>query len=196
MPCAATRVGGGRDPGDWGTHWLRPVGANTSLWPGLLLDGWLGWPDTNNRLVELSPNIGIYGPFLRIVMRWGHQSHGDWNRFIINPASVQQHNCCRLFLVEHTNNAFQSSKNQLHGLSSTQWVTSVISVQPLNRMGRGGDMRDDSAKIIFQFLLRETIVGSTGTGKKVHSLTLSVCVSTALYGAWDWKKVRTSSVSN
>ena len=38
---------------------LRPVGANTSLWPGLLLDGWLGWPDPINRLVVLSPNLGI-----------------------------------------------------------------------------------------------------------------------------------------
>ena len=59
LPCAATRVGGGRDPGDWGTHWLRPVGVNTSLWPGLLLDGWLGWPDPINRLVVFSPNFGI-----------------------------------------------------------------------------------------------------------------------------------------
>ena len=59
LPCAATRVGGGRDPGDWGTHWLRPVGANTSLLPGLLLDGWLGLPDPINRLVVLSPNFRI-----------------------------------------------------------------------------------------------------------------------------------------
>ena len=42
LSSAATRVGGGRDPGDWGTHWLRSVGANTSLWLGLLLDGWFG----------------------------------------------------------------------------------------------------------------------------------------------------------
>ena len=59
LPCAATRVGGGRDPGDWGTHWLQPIGADTSLWPGLLLDGWLGWPDPINRLVVLSPNLRI-----------------------------------------------------------------------------------------------------------------------------------------
>ena len=31
----------------------------TSLWPGLLLDGWLGWPDPINRLVVLSPNLRI-----------------------------------------------------------------------------------------------------------------------------------------
>ena len=29
----------GRDPGNLGTHWLRSVGANTSLWPGPLFDG-------------------------------------------------------------------------------------------------------------------------------------------------------------
>ena len=62
LPCAATCVGGGRDPGDWGNHWLRSVGANTSLWPGLLLDGWLGWPDPINRLVVFSPNFGIRRP--------------------------------------------------------------------------------------------------------------------------------------
>ena len=38
---------------------LRPVGANISLWPGLLLDGWWGWPDPINRLVVLSPNLRI-----------------------------------------------------------------------------------------------------------------------------------------
>ena len=38
---------------------LRSVGANTSLCPGLLLDGWLGWPDPINRLVVLSPNLRI-----------------------------------------------------------------------------------------------------------------------------------------
>ena len=35
------------------------LGANTSLWPGLLLDKWLGWPDPINRLVLLSPNFLI-----------------------------------------------------------------------------------------------------------------------------------------
>ena len=35
---------------------LRPVSANTSLWPGLPLDGWLGWPGPINRLVVFFPN--------------------------------------------------------------------------------------------------------------------------------------------
>ena len=59
LPSAATRVGGGRDPGDWGAHWLRPVGPNISLWPGLLLDRWLGLRNPINQLVVLSPNLRI-----------------------------------------------------------------------------------------------------------------------------------------
>ena len=59
LPCAATCVGGGRDPGDWGAHWLRPVGPNISLWPGLLLDRWLGLRNPINQLVVLNPNLGI-----------------------------------------------------------------------------------------------------------------------------------------
>jgi len=34
LPCIATRVGGWKDPGDWGQRNL----ANTSLWPGYHLD--------------------------------------------------------------------------------------------------------------------------------------------------------------
>ena len=33
------------------------MGSNTLLRPGLLLDGWLGWPDPINRLVVLCPNF-------------------------------------------------------------------------------------------------------------------------------------------
>ena len=44
--------------GRMGSWWLRsPVGSNTLLRPGLLLDGWLGWPDPVNRLVVLCPNF-------------------------------------------------------------------------------------------------------------------------------------------
>ena len=40
---------------------LRPVSANTSLWPGLPLDGWLPWPATVNRLVVFCTNLGLGG---------------------------------------------------------------------------------------------------------------------------------------
>ena len=54
LPCTAYRVRGGWDP-QW---WLRsPVWSNTLLRPGLLLDGWLGWPNPINRLVVLCPNF-------------------------------------------------------------------------------------------------------------------------------------------
>ena len=44
--------------GRMGSWWLRsPVGSNTLLRPGLLLDVGLGWPDPINRLVVLCPNF-------------------------------------------------------------------------------------------------------------------------------------------
>ena len=44
--------------GEDGILWLRsPVRSNTLLRPGLLLYGWLGWPDPINRLVVLCPNF-------------------------------------------------------------------------------------------------------------------------------------------
>ena len=59
LPCTVTRVKGVRDPVDWGTHWLRSVWSNTSLWPGLLLDNWLGWLNPINWLVMFNPNLLI-----------------------------------------------------------------------------------------------------------------------------------------
>ena len=48
------------------------------------------------------------------------------------------------------------------------------SVQSLDWFGRRGDMTDDSAEILFQSFLREAIVSSSGMGRDVHSLTLSI----------------------
>ena len=50
----------------------------------------------------------------------------------------------------------------------------VSSVQSLEQMGRRGDIRDDSAEILFQSFLRETFVSSSGIGRSVHSLMLSI----------------------
>ena len=47
------------------------------------------------------------------------------------------------------------------------------SVQSLYRFGRRGDMRDDSAEILFQSFLQEALVSSSGMGRDVHSLILS-----------------------
>ena len=52
LSCAASRVGGGWDPGGWG-----PPTSAPRLRPRLPLDGWLGWPDPINRLVVLCLNF-------------------------------------------------------------------------------------------------------------------------------------------
>ena len=48
------------------------------------------------------------------------------------------------------------------------------SVQSFDRLGRRGDMRDDSAEILFQSFLQEALVSSSGMGRDVHSLMLSI----------------------
>ena len=50
----------------------------------------------------------------------------------------------------------------------------ITSVQSLDRLGRLGDMRDDSAEIFFQSFLQEAIVSNSGMGRDVHSLMLSI----------------------
>ena len=47
-------------------------------------------------------------------------------------------------------------------------------VQSLDRFGHHGDMRDDSAEILFRSFLQEALVGSSGLGRDVHSLMLSI----------------------
>ena len=42
-----------------------------------------------------------------------------------------------------------------------------------------GNMRDDSAEILFQYFLQEALVNSYGMGRNVHSLMLSIHVSSA-----------------
>ena len=52
------RVGRALHPVSGEDGWLRsPGGSNTLRRPGLLLDGWLGWPDPVNRLVVFCPNF-------------------------------------------------------------------------------------------------------------------------------------------
>ena len=42
----------------------------------------------------------------------------------------------------------------------------------LERLGRRGNMRDDSAEILFKSLLQEAIESSSGKGRDLHSLML------------------------
>ena len=44
------------------------------------------------------------------------------------------------------------------------------SVQSLDRLGRRGDMEDESAEILLQSFLQEALVSSSGMGRDVHSL--------------------------
>ena len=48
------------------------------------------------------------------------------------------------------------------------------SVQFLDRLGRQGNMTDDSARILFKSFLQEATVQSSGMGRDVHSLMLSI----------------------
>ena len=50
----------------------------------------------------------------------------------------------------------------------------VSSVQSFNWLGCQRHMRDDSAGILFQPFLQETLVSSCGRGRGVHSLMLSI----------------------
>ena len=48
------------------------------------------------------------------------------------------------------------------------------SVQSLDRLGRRGDMIDDSAEALFQSFQKGAVVSSFGMGRDVHSLMLSI----------------------
>ena len=50
----------------------------------------------------------------------------------------------------------------------------VGSVQSLDRLGRRGNMMDDSAEILSQPFVQEGLLSSSGTGRDVHSLMLSI----------------------
>ena len=51
---------------------------------------------------------------------------------------------------------------------------SSVQFSPLNRLCRRGDMMGDSAEIFFQSFQQEALVSSSGMGRDVHSLTLSI----------------------
>ena len=56
------------------------------------------------------------------------------------------------------------------------------SVQSFDRLGRRGDIRDESVEIFFQsFMQEEVILSGSGKGRDVHSLmlTIQLCLSRA-----------------
>ena len=67
------------------------------------------------------------------------------------------------------------------GMSTLDAVRPALkdsSVQSLDRLGRrrgkGGGMRDDSAKILFQSFQQEALLSKSGIGRDVHSLMVSI----------------------
>ena len=73
------------------------------------------------------------------------------------------------------------------------------SVQSLDRMGRRGNIKDDSAEVLFQSFLQEALVSSSGMGRDVRSLALSSSISSADHDVansprcsegWFWRDCR------
>ena len=62
----------------------------------------------------------------------------------------------------------------LSGSRTKKHRGSYQSNQSLDRLGHRGDMRDDSAEILFQCFLQEALVSSSGMGRYVRSLAFSI----------------------
>ena len=70
-----------------------------------------------------------------------------------------------------------AKKNTIQTFPSPACVQESVlmsSVQSLDELGRRGNMRDDSAEILFQSFLWEATACSSGIGRDAHSLTLSI----------------------
>ena len=59
-------------------------------------------------------------------------------------------------------------------VKNTSGNVQFSSVQSLDRLGRRGDTRDDSAEILLQSFLQEALVSSSGMGRDVYSVMLSI----------------------
>ena len=69
-------------------------------------------------------------------------------------------------LTLHDNQSVKCSNFSFYSKNKVQF-------SPLNDGVIGGDMRDNSAEILFQSFLQEALVSSSGMGRNVHSLMLS-----------------------
>ena len=70
------------------------------------------------------------------------------------------------------------------------------SLQSFDRLGRRGNMRDDSAEILFLSFLQEALMSSSGMGRDGHDLMLSISIFSANHGVahpprcpegWFWR---------
>ena len=62
-------------------------------------------------------------------------------------------------------------------VSGCAWAREFSSLRSLDRLGRPGDMMDDSAEILFQSFLQKTIVSCSAIDTDVHSCALSFTIS-------------------
>ena len=62
-------------------------------------------------------------------------------------------------------------------VSGCAWAREFSSLRSLDRLGRPGDMMDDSAEILFQSFLQKTIVSCSAIDTDVHSCALSITIS-------------------
>ena len=53
----------------------------------------------------------------------------------------------------------------MHSTSHYNTTVQFSSVQSLDRLGRRGDKRDDSAEVLFQSFLQEALVRGSGMGR-------------------------------
>ena len=73
---------------------------------------------------------------------------------------------------------------------------SFTSVQFLDQLRPRENTRDDSTEILFQSFLREATMSHSGTGRDVHSLTLSIQLFLSVRGELGVKYPLTLSVYN
>lgn len=98
--------------------------------------------------------------------------------FILFPVACKHsaYVCCRFWAWYNrvpTQRDFSDRDMDLNQYLSPLFVAQFISFQSLDRLGCRGDMRDNSAEILFQSFLREAMVSSSGVDRDLHSLTLS-----------------------
>ena len=83
--------------------------------------------------------------------------------------------CCRILdLLQFVKKLIWTTSVQSWRVSQALSSVQFTSLQSRDRLGRRGDTRDDSVEILFQSFLQKALVSSSGMGRDVHSLMLSI----------------------
>ena len=94
--------------------------------------------------------------------------------------SARLHILCRLLCIPQHKPPHSFGSQFFYATCATCPVCPICSkvaswsVESLDPLGHRGNMRGNSAEILFRFFLQEVIVSSSGIGKDVHSLVLSI----------------------